>query len=563
MKDSLGRTFKQFQDFFFSLDVTKRMGMILVGVVIASFVVIALRWAGKTQYSVLYTELNKDDSSQIARILSEKKINYLIENDGKTIRVPEDQKDIWRLELAKMGLSLTGTVGYEVFDKQTFGTSSFVQKINRQRALEGELVKTIKHLRAVNRARVHLSIPETSPFASEQKPPSASIVLELKRGATMTPGEIKGLASLVSSAVEGMRQEEVVIIDTKGKKLSENIGDSMTADTANRMALETKLSRKLEKKVEDILQKVVGEGKVIAKVKVDMDFTESVTTEMTYDGENRAIVSEVVNKNTLSGSRPSPQGIPGARSNLPGEKPQPGIPETRNNVDKSLITRNYNVPSTITKSKNPSAKIQKISVAVMIDSKQIPSLAEGGKAAVDENGVPVMKSQPWGNKEIENFTAIVMSTLGLNMQRGDSLVIRNMTFAKEDLAAVDAIIRQRENREIIRNIVKYISVGIVIALFFIFVIRPFIQWVTENTVESVEDFLPKTIEELERIQIDQTLPGLEDALPQIEEKVNPEKIEGNMLKEKIISLVDENPAKAAQIVHEMVHSEGVDQSSIA
>jgi flagellar M-ring protein FliF len=114
--------------------------------------------------------------------------------------------------------------------------------------------------------------------------------------------------------------------------------------------------------------------------------------------------------------------------------------------------------------------------------------------------------------------------------------------------------RARENRELIKNIVKYLAIGLTIALFFFLVVKPFIQWITDNTIESVEDFLPKTLEELEKVQANQKLPGLEDALPQMEEKLNPEKIEGNMLREKIISLVENNPTKAAQVIHEMIHS---------
>jgi len=142
----------------------------------------------------------------------------------------------------------------------------------------------------------------------------------------------------------------------------------------------------------------------------------------------------------------------------------------------------------------------------------------------------------------------------LSGKRGDTITIKNMKFAKEDLAAIDALMRRKANREMLMNLAKYLAIGLVITLFFFFVVRPFIQWVTENTVESVEDFLPRTIEELEKLQANQRLPGLEDALPQIEEKLNPEKVEGNMLREKIVSLVENNPAKAAQVLHEMIHS---------
>lgn len=524
----------------------------MVGVLLAVMAGIVV-YSSKTDYKVLYTDLTKDDSATIARMLETGKISYQVKDDGKTIMVPEDQVEIWRLEIAKKGVNFTGTVGYEVFDKQAFGTTSFVQKINKQRALEGELVKTVMHLRGVTRARIHLSIPESSPFVSEKKPPSASVVLDVERGVTMTSDEVKGVQSLISSSVDGMRSHNVVIIDSRGKKLSENDGDNMSTETANRMALETRMNAQYEKKVEEILSRVIGEGKVIAKVAVKMDFTEKVETQTSYDSENTAVYSEVRNEQKMQGVRPSPQGIPGARSNLPGEAPQPGIPETRNDVDKSLITRNFNVPTTVTKSKKPTAEIANLSVAVMVDGKKIPVLKDG-MPMVNEDGVTVTKYQAWSEEELQNFQQIVASSLGINQTRGDKLVIKNMEFAKEDLAEMEAIMRARENRELYKNIVKYLIIGAIISLFFFMVVRPFIQWLTENSVESIEDFLPKTIEELEKIQANQRLPGLEDVLPTMDDRLNPEKIEGNMIREKIIALVEANPGKAAQVVHDMIHT---------
>lgn len=554
MNNFMSQSIQNFVDFFRSLDMTRRLGLIGVAGLVVALMAGIIIWAGKTDYKVLYTDLTKDDSAVIARMLEEGKIAYQVADDGKTIKVPEDMVEIWRLEIAKKGVNFTGTVGYEVFDKQAFGTTSFVQKINKQRALEGELVKTIMHIKGVTRARIHLSIPESSPFVSERKPPSASVVLDVERGVTMTNDEIKGIQSLVSSSVDGMRSHNVVVIDSRGKKLSENDGDQMSTETANRIALETKLNAQYEKKVEEILSRVIGEGKVIAKVALKMDFTEKVETQTTYDSENAAVVSEVRNEQKMVGVRPSPQGIPGARSNLPGETPQPGIPETRNDVDKSLVTRNMAVPTIVTKSKKPTAEIANMSVAVMVDGKKVPVLAKDGTPMLNEDGIPVTKYQAWTEEELQNFQQIVASSLGINVNRGDKLVIKNMEFAKEDLAEMEAIMRARENRELMKNITKYLMIGAIISLFFFMVVRPFIQWLTENSVQSIEDFLPKTIEELEKIQANQRLPGLEDLLPSIEDKLNPEKIEGNMLREKIISLVEQNPAKAAQVVHEMIHT---------
>jgi len=555
LNDFFTQVTQNFTDFFKSLDANRRVGLVVIGTLVIGTVIAVIVWASKTQYKLLYTDLNKEDAATISQLLDGGKIPYQVKDDGKSIYVPEDQTERWRLEIAKKGVNLTSTVGYEVFDKQAFGTTSFVQKINKQRAIEGELMKTIKHIRGINRARVHLSLPESSPFVTEKKPPSASVVLDLERGFDLTKNEIKGVQHLIASSVDGMRVSNVVIIDSKGGKLTENMGDAMAQHTANRLALESKVNRQYEQQIEEILKRVVGEGKVIAKVNVKMDFTEAFETKTSYDGENTAVVSEVANKAQYKGSRPSPQGIPGARSNLPGEKPQPGIPETRNDTDKSLTTKNYNVPKTVTQSKKPTAEINNLSVAVMVDGKRVPQLDANGEPLLNDEGIPVTKYEPWSEAEIANFQAIVASAVGISEGRGDSITIKNMEFAQEDLSEAEAFLRQRENREIIKNLTKYLMIGILITLLFFVVVRPFIQWITENTVESIEDFLPKTIEELEKIQANQKLPGLEDALPTIEDKMNPEKIEGNMIKERLINLIEANPAKAAQVVHEMIHSQ--------
>jgi len=553
LNDFFKQITQNFTDFFKSLDTNRRIGLVSIGTLIAIAMVTIITWVSKTQYKLLYTDLGEQDAVKIQQMLKKGNIEYQVDQDGKSIYVPEDQVEVWRLEIAKQGVDFSSTIGYEVFDNQAFGTTSFVQKINKQRALEGELMKTIKHIRGVQRARVHLSLPESSPFVSEKKPPSASVVLDVDNGMTLTKEEIKGIQHLISASVDGMRVKDVVIIDNKGGKLTENVGDPLAQFTANRLALESKVNRKYEEQIESILKRVVGEGKVIAKVNAKMDFTESYETKTSYDGENTAVVSEVGNKQTLQGRRPSPQGIPGSRSNLPGESPQPGIPETRNDVNKSLVTKNYNVPKTVTQSKKPTADIQNVSVAVMVDGKRVPVLDEDGAPLMNEDGIPVTRYEPWSEAEIANFEQIIASSIGIDAARGDKITIKNMEFAKEDLTAAEALLRQRENREILKNLTKYLMIGVLITLLFFVVVRPFIQWVTENTVESIEDFLPKTIEELEKIQANQKLPGLEDALPTIEDKMNPEKIEGNMIRERIINLVEANPAKAAQVVHEMIH----------
>lgn len=554
MERLLQDVWKNLQSFFKELTPAKRFSVVTTFIAVIGIVIALIVWASKTQYKLLYSNLTPEDSAHVAQILEGAKIPYQIDDDGKSIKIPEEKVETLRLEIAKKGINFTSTLGYEVFDQQAFGTTSFVQKINRQRALEGELVKTITHIKGVVRARVHLNIPESSPFVSEKKPPSASVVLDLDPAYTINPEEVKGICSLVASAVEGMRTEFVVVIDTRGKKLSENISDAMTADTANRIALENRMNRQYEEQVEDIISKVAGAGKVIAKVNVTLDYTEKLETQTTFDGENSAVVSEVSNSQTFQGSRPSPQGIPGAKSNLPGEQPQPAVASTTSDTNKNLVTKNYNVPSKTVQAKKPVADVKNISVAVMVDGKRVPLLDAKGVPKLDDLGNVKTKYQPWSAEEVQNFKDIIISSLGISPERGDKITIKNMEFVQEDLTAIDAMLKAQEKREFIKNSSKYLAVGLLIALFFFMVVKPFIQWITDNTVESIDDFLPKTLQELESIQQNQKLPGLEDALPTTDEGLNPDKIEGNMLREKVMGLVDANPMKAAQVVTTMVHT---------
>ena len=349
---------RNFSDSFNRKDFGNKVALMALSLFIFAGFFAILMWVFQKDYKVLYTDLNKEDAKKIVMLLEEDNIGYQMENDGQTILIPGDMVNVWRLKLATLGVSFSGTVGYEIFDKQSFGTTNFVQKVNKQRALEGELVKTIKYIEGIKRARVHLNIPESSPFVAQKRPPSASVVLDLKRGTRLTENEIRGIAFLISSAVEGMRFQDVVVLNEKGKKLSENIGDSMTVMTANRLTLESKLNRKYEQQIEEILAKVVGNGHVMAKVSVQMDFTESVSTKTTYDPENTALLSEVVNSQRLNGSRTIAQGIPGAQSNLPGELSSGSAPATQNNVDKNLSTKNFKVPSVVTRSKESSGGYQ-------------------------------------------------------------------------------------------------------------------------------------------------------------------------------------------------------------
>ncbi|MBI2606799.1 MAG: flagellar M-ring protein FliF [Deltaproteobacteria bacterium] len=544
MLEFLRRVSHLFKDFFQGLNPARRTALVITALVVVTSVSALFFWAGSSDYQVLGTNLAAEDATSIMRLLREKKIPFKVDHDGKTIKIPPDAVYDLRLELATMGLPQTGIVGYEVFDKQTFGTTSFVQKINEKRAREGELMRTINNIKGVKRSRVHLALPTQSTFVEDQKKPTASVMIDIEPGVQLSDKQLTGISHLITSSVEGMEIGDVTIVDGGGKLLSKNSNDPLARQTATMLEYQQKQEGETEKKIQDILTRVVGEGKVVAKVALDLDFTQSSETQTQYDAEGAAVKSQQKESQVMDGSRPVPQGPPGAVSNTPGPAPASVMPEVRSNTQKVFETINNAVPEKVTRSSRAPGSIKRMSVAVLLDGIYQKDPAKPDAPAV---------FQKWSDEKLAEFKAIVTNAVALDPKRGDTIDVKNMEFRHEDMENADAQIAAFERKKMIANIIQYSLIGLVIAFFFFFVVRPFIKWLTDNTVESMESFLPKTIEELEKIQVqDENIGVLEEAIPVIVDKVDPEKVEGEMIKENVITLVENNPQKAAMILHEWV-----------
>ncbi|MGK5088604.1 flagellar basal-body MS-ring/collar protein FliF, partial [Bdellovibrionota bacterium FG-2] len=285
MNEYLKKVFKHIAEFFGSLTMIRKV--IVIGLMVSLFAIIGglFFWAGNTTFQTLMTNLNSEDSAAIMRVLRDKHISYHVDPTGKNISVPPESLYELRLELATMGYPQSGVVGYELFDKQTLGTTSFVQKINQRRAQEGELVRTINTIRGVKRSRVHLAIPQKSPFVEDQKKATASVVIDLEPGTVLGEKQVYGIGNLVARAIEGMDINDVVVVDSNGKVLSRNSSDPLAAATATQLDYQQKVENDVEKRVEAMLSRVVGDGHVVAKVTADIDFSQVNETQTTYDAD--------------------------------------------------------------------------------------------------------------------------------------------------------------------------------------------------------------------------------------------------------------------------------------
>lgn len=552
--DFFNRIIKQIGEFLAGQSTEKKVAMSVTAVAIAAGVAGLFMWAGNRSYTPLMTNLSPEDSANVLRILREKNIPFKVDASGKNISVSPENIDQLRMDLAIQGMPQSSVVGYEVFDKTNLGQTSFVQKVNQKRALEGELMRTVNSIHGVRRSRILLAIPQKSTFVEDSKKPSASVVLDLEPGTVLNDKQVMGIGTLVARAVEGLDTNDVSIVDSLGKTLSKNSGDSVSQMTASQNDYKVTIEHEMERRVEDMMNRIVGDGHVVARVTADLDFSAVSEKQITYDQDGAAIRSQQHNNQSMEAFRPSGAGSggplgAGAQANNPLNANIAAVGAPGGGATKTTDTKvggditNYAVPETIKTTTHAPGSIKRLSVAVVVDGKMVKSK--------DKDGVVQSKVEAWAPEKLKEFESVIASAVGMDKKRGDSLEVKNMEFSQTDFTDAEALLAEREKKAYIQSLLLYAGMGMVIVLFFFMVVRPFIKWITDNTSDGVETFLPQTLEELEKLQKGSAgLPGLEDAVPGMAEQVDPEKIESEMVKEKVVTLVDANPQKAALILRD-------------
>lgn len=528
----------QFREFYKNLTPTKRVSMLVATLIVMAAATFMLIMVSGTDYVPLFTEIPNDQTAVIVGKLQSKNIPFKVIDGGRTITVPNELLHTTQMALmSEMGSAKMGNIGgLEIFDKQDFGSTSYAQRINFQRALQGELTRAINTLDAVKQTKVILALPPKRNFMEETGKPTASVVLELHPGKILTDDQVRGITYLVSSSVEGLEPEKVTVVDSRGKMLSKTHDPSM-GGSGEMLDMKAKMERDMEERVESILSRVVGSGKVIARVNVTLSARQVHTVEEKVDADSTAVVSETSETESLDGSRTNPTGVPGARANLPGAA-DAGTVGFNQNVDKELKTTNYSVPKTVRNIKEGAGGLERVSVAVLVDGVNT--------VQVDDKGEPREVYQARTPDELQKYESIVRNAIGFNEGRGDSVKIENIQFQKEDFTESNKLLTTLERRKLLHALLKWSIIAFAMVLFFFLVIRPFMRWITDSFQDSVEDMLPRTIEELEELQaVDNTLPGMSSALPVLEESLDPDKAESELLRERIMSLMEKDEEKAA------------------
>lgn len=527
---------------------------IVLVVAIISFLIVFNTSSKKPQngYAILFENLSSKDAALIVQYLEKKQIPYIIPEDG-VIEVPKDQVQKLRLDVAAQGLPKTSKVGFELFDKSSFGITDFEQQIKYLRALEGELAKTIESLNAVDSAKVNIALPKESVFVEKEVLPTASVVIKLKPNMILTPKQIKGIKYLVAAAVPKLKPENVKIVDQYGNLLGEN--DELTQNNELlKVELEyrKRMEKALEEKIVSILAPIIGgKDRVVAKVNVDVDFSQVKSTSTIYSPDN-VVRSEQTLEESREGYKPKEVGgVPGAVSNI---GPVQGIKsnEIKEKYTKSQTTTNYEISTTIKDVKEPLAKIKRITAAVVVDGRY---KKEKGKIVF----VPLDKI------ELVNIENLVKNTIGFNKKRGDSVSVSSFQFntnitkeTKEGIAKVMQTVQMYVDP--FAGIIKYIFLAIVLFVFYKKVIEPFTQKMLEIKPEEEEEFKkPEVVVDEE--EIESTYDKIKELKEKVEQQlgisgdINEEELKYEVLLERVTKMAEEKTEEVAKVLENLIKEE--------
>lgn len=447
---------------------------------VAIGVVVAL-WTTEPNYTPLYSNVTGQDATEIANVLAANNIEYKIEPGTGTIMVAQSDAATARLKLAAEGLPQSSSRGLEMLQEdQGLGTSQFIESARYNHALEAELARSIETIRNVESARVHLALPKQSIFIRNRIKPSASVVTRLYAGRRLNQEQVDAIVHMVAASVPSLESGQVTVVDQFGRLL--------TADRDSEMALTSKqfdYTRKLEETYADsimqILQPIVGEGKVNAKVSAKLDFAVIESTREAYDPERNVIRSEQVTEQETRDLNQA-LGIPGALSNQP---PGAGTtdPEAVQAGDAAALpanqnrsaTRNFEVDRTLSHTRNPPGSIQRLTVAVLIDSRT--NIKEDGST----------EKVAYTEEQISRFERLVKETIGFDANRGDSVSIINQDFVPREVDVVEmpwwqTLLSENWVWDLIKQVLGAIGLLIVYLIFG----RPFLRSLNPNRVEVDE-----------------------------------------------------------------------------
>ena len=449
------------------LSIVKQVGLMLGLAFSVAVGVAVVLWSQAPSYDLLFPSLAEQDAAEVLEVLGQLELAYKIDERSGAIMVKAGAVREIKLKLAAQGLPRSSSLGYELLDKETsFTTSKNVELKRFQRALEGEISRTISSIQNVKKARVLLALPKQSVFVRKQKKPSASVILDLYRGRSLDKGQIEAIIYLVASSVPLMEASQVTVVDQTGRLLSSKGANSELSLTTKQFGYKNELEEHLMTRIENILMPIVGQNGMRVQVSADVDFTVTEKTQEMFNPDLPALRSEQTTEDQNSSS--ALQGVPGALSNQP---PPAGIaPEVATGGEEGAeagrprslsktATRNFELDKTITHTKLATGIIRRLSVAVVIDNQKIFS------STGDVNYLP------FSQENLNRFTDLVKQSIGYDMRRGDIVTLTNIAFRIPDELEMLPEIPLWEQSWLL-NLLKQVA-AVLVVLFIIFgVLRP-------------------------------------------------------------------------------------------
>ena len=437
-----------------------------VGAGAAAVLVALLLRAGAQPQSLLYSNLDLKEASQITAALDQSGVKYEVKGDGSTIMVNRDQVASTRLMLSAKGLPTSGSVGYEIFDNApALGQTDFVQNLNRQRALEGELARTIRSIRGVSAARVHLVLPKHQLFEEEAESPSASIMVAVS-GHGLTAEQVRAIRNLTAGAVPNLKPDRVTLVDESGELLAGGDGGSDGIQGAAGTAQRSELEEKIRKTVKDIVEGVVGPGKARVQVSADLDLNRVTLQEEKYDPDGQVVRSTQTAQENANETKPNVSGAVSATQNIPGGQATPPATAANSSTSgKTEETTNYEISRTTRTEVQEPGKIKRLSIAVAVD----------GLTPVGKDGKPGPYA-PRSAEEMKRIEQLVRSAVGYDQERGDQVSVVNVRFDRPDgvEGAAAASPLSFDKNDLMRA--AELGVMLVVAvLIILFVVRPLIR----------------------------------------------------------------------------------------
>ena len=444
MAGMAGNFMSQFTKFWEKLERNQRLVLVGGGALIVIMLVAFTVWAAQPDYAVAFTGLTEGDAGAVAQYLKEQSIEYQVQAGG-TILVPRNQVFDTRIEVASKGLLQESTVGYELFDTTSaLGMTEFNQKLNYQRALEGELARTIEALDAVALARVHITLPEDALFKDQQKEPTAAITLKLEPRQALNPGQVSAIKGLAASSVQGLKPKDVVIVDMAGNMLSGPLMDDVaksSADTnSDKMVAERKYEEQIESNVQAMLVRALGPDRSVVRVKARLGWDAVEIVEQNFFPDS-VVRSEQVTTESYTGTGEFVGGSPGAGSNLPSDQ---GIPsyqamaDTGTNIDyaHTETTTNYEMGSVEEKRKVAGGQLQQLSVSVVVDN------------VTDEDVLDSLKE-------------VSARAAGVNIERGDQFTLQSIAFDRTFFTSETADFENQQLGQTYRQVAQWFGVAVV------------------------------------------------------------------------------------------------------